>query len=151
VKGQRQKTIPTIALEGAYDLTPGGKPKLKRPLLDVQSEGGRHEISLEASSKNEARRVLLDGELEQRIGRGLTAEERESLLGQIRNAISEPIFVRGHHRTHLRVADEYRSITHTALKCAAMYDPSLVAASVTKAARALPASGMGLGSSLPSL
>jgi hypothetical protein len=84
VKGQRQKNIPTIPLQGDYDLVPGSKPKLRQPLLDVRSEEGHHQVSLEASSKSEARRVLLDGELEKRIGRGLTVEERERFLAQVR-------------------------------------------------------------------
>jgi hypothetical protein len=45
------------------------------------------------------------------------------------------VFVSGHARVHLRVADEYRSVAHTALKCAAMYDPSLVSDPVTATVR----------------
>jgi hypothetical protein len=144
-KGRRQKAVPSIPVGNGYMLTPGAKPELLEPLIEVERTEHEESFQLVVHSKREARRLVIPGgELEQRLGRKLTEEQRDEIYDSIRRMSSEgqPIG-RVTGRMSLDLQAQYRSAAHTALKGLAMYAPLLVAGEWTAAVRRFARHGTG--------
>lgn len=126
-KGERHNKIPEIRLED-YTLMPGAKPKMKEPKLDaVPMEDQSFKIHLTAKSKTEARKLLLDGELERLIGRPLTEEQRTAILEGIQSASKQEKEI-GPQAIPLEInpQKEYRSVAHILLKSLALVQPGFL-------------------------
>jgi hypothetical protein len=128
IRGERHPEIPEILGDGGLKLKRGAVLAKERSELEVsQPEVGVFKISLEASSKTEARKILLDGDLEKELGKPLSAETREKVMKAIRDSRPRPGKI---SEIKLSLAmnfqDEYRSIAHTLLKCLGMYEPTFL-------------------------
>ena len=139
-KGERHKSIPTIELEGDYDLVAGGKLKQKKPLIKEETQAdGRINTNISFHSKGEAKRWLRDSGdsgAESWLGRALTQEEEDILLSKIQQAefqSDEPQPQPASAEINLR--EQYRSAAHTILKCLVLFMPDLVTQDTTKQIR----------------
>lgn len=151
-KGKRHKSIPTVGkenypldLKGNYFLDAGAKLRLKKPLVEeeTQSDGlARSKISF--NSRGEANRWLEGSGAESLLGRPLSQEERDSLRQQIRQAKfrSEDAQPQEASAT-LDLQKQYRSAAHTILKCLGFFMPDWVCHDQTKQVRQFTRSGEG--------
>jgi HNH endonuclease len=123
-KGERHRQVPEI--ETAGELTTGkhGKPRQKQPKIikKNQPDGSSVITGFSFNSKEEAYKFLRSDEIL------LTADEQK----QIRQAISEAKIKESiieepqQFSFELDLQDQYRSASHTLLKCLGMYAPEQV-------------------------
>lgn len=137
-KGQRHAEVPTIETVEGFTIERGGKPKRKSEVNITKNEDGGFRIQANVGSKGEARKLLIKqkDEIEKEIGHELTEEEIENMHHLIRNSESVKEQVgRLEVKEEIRIQDEYRSATHTLIKCLALYDPQTAISGPLKAAR----------------
>jgi len=124
-KGERHKQIPIIGKDDPnldYYLEAGGKPKLKKTLLEKNNQDNG--IKILSPSKKQARNYLNSDELESVWGRKLSEEEQKNYLTQ---AKSEQEYIDNLEvGKTINLNHQYRSTAHTALKCFGFFLPQLV-------------------------
>lgn len=136
-KGQYHESIPTIKLEGDYELAPGAKLKQKQPLSkeEIQADGSiKYNISFH--SKGEAKPWVRDSDAELLFGKTLSQEEKDRLISKIQQAqfqSEEPQPQKAPAKINLR--EQYRSAAHTILKCLGLFMPDWVTQERTKKIR----------------
>ena len=96
----------------------GGKPRLASPTLEVMKndDGSGYTFSLQARSKAEARRLLLDGDLEEALGRPLAKKERQDILKSVAEAKAQDSHLPFNVNESLDIGHQYRSVAHTLIK-----------------------------------
>ena len=144
IRTERRPRVPEIVGKNDVKLVPGAVPMKTTPGLTVANDGERFTASIHATSKSEARRLALDGELEKELQRPLQDHEREQILAGIRIAEQAQTFGTPFEfdlETDLK--DEYRSVTHTLLKCLGMFEPEFVKDPSSEAARRFACEGKG--------
>ncbi|MCC3409738.1 MAG: hypothetical protein JGK17_30155 [Microcoleus sp. PH2017_10_PVI_O_A] len=132
-KGKRRKSIPTIELEGPYFLEAGAKLRLKEPLVEKETQtDGQIKFKISFNSRGEAKRWL-KGDAESYLGRALSQEEQDEIIRQakFRSEDAQPQKA----SANLNLQEQYRSATHTILKCLAFFIPDLVCHEQTKQVR----------------
>ncbi len=139
-KGPYHKSIPTIKLEGDYDLSPGAKQKLKKPLIEEETQAdGSIKYNISFNSKGEAKRWVRDDSdsgAKSLFNKSLSQEEQDLLISKISNAefqSDEPQPQRASAEINLR--KHYRSAAHTRLKCLGLFMPDWVNQEKTKKVR----------------
>ncbi len=137
IKDKRRKLIPNIELEGPYFLDAGGKLRLKEPLVEEETQtDGQIKSKISFNSRGEAKRWLEDGGAESLFGRTLSQEERDSVREIIRQANFRSEDAQPQKASaNLNLQEQYRSATHTILKCLAFFIPDLVCHEQTKQVR----------------
>jgi hypothetical protein len=127
IHGERQSKVPEIKGTDNLKLGPGASPKIAEPTLEVKPAEKGYAVHVVANTKGEARRLVLDGDLEAELQRPLTTEEREQLLRAIQG--SQKVRTVGASmgvEFTTDVKQEYRSAAHTLLKCLGMFEPEFV-------------------------
>jgi hypothetical protein len=134
-KGDRDKSIPTIQLEGNYFFDAGGKPKLKKPLVQEETQpDGLTNISF--NSRSEAKRWVESSDAESWLGRPLKQEEKDDLRKIIREAPHQSEYLQQQNASaNLDLQGQYRSAAHTILKCLGFFVPEWVCDDKTKQVR----------------
>lgn len=127
VHGERQRSAPDLPTESEYLLRPYGRPALDAPKVEVDPQpSGSSTVRIQADTTAEATRFVLDGRLDEALGRSLTEAGRRAIVEQIRAApaTSEPVGP-VQFNVELDVPGNYRAAVHTALKALAVYEPEL--------------------------
>lgn len=128
IKGERHYEVPTVESDTEnYVLKKFSKPEVVDPTMEIIQTDDHTRVRANVKSKGEARRLLLDGELEEKLGRKLTEEERQHILKVIGEAKIESKEVgKLSFSSELDIQAEYRSVAHMALKCLGFVDPDIV-------------------------
>ncbi|MDK2409855.1 HNH endonuclease [Aphanizomenon sp. PH219] len=136
-KGERHKSIPNIQLEGSYFLDAGGKPKLKKPLVQEETlPDGRIKSNIFFTSRTEGKRWLEGSDAESWLGRPLKEEEKEYLRKKIIEAPYQSEYLQPQDASaKLDLRSQYRSAAHTVLKCLGFFIPECVCDNQTKQIR----------------
>lgn len=133
-KGKRHQSIPIISiLEGNYLIEAGAKLRLKEPLIEKETQpNGQIKSKISFNSRGEAKRWL-KGDAESYLGRALSQEEQDEIIRQakFRSEDAQPQKA----SANLDLREQYRSATHTILKCLAFFIPDLVCHEQTKQVR----------------
>ncbi|MEK4236206.1 HNH endonuclease [Paenibacillus sp. FSL H7-0714] len=121
LKGERQKSVPTIETEGEIIIKSGAQPE-EKPSSFFSYEEGNLFYTAKAPNKP-ALRQYLNEQLSKDLGRDLKEDEIKDIKNMVRNASSEikPL-------NSVQLYDsidpflEIRSTVHTILKCMALFD-----------------------------
>jgi hypothetical protein len=139
-KGKRLKAIPPIQLEGNYFLDAGGKPKLKKPLVQKETQAdGLIRANISFNSPEEGKKWVKGSgaeSAESLFGRPLKQEEKDELLKRIREASYQSEYLQAQDASaNLDLRSQYRSAAHTVLKCLGFFLPEWVCDDQTKQVR----------------
>lgn len=144
IYGQRQRSVPEIVGANGITLAAGAQPHATQPTLEVQPVGeSQHRIQLQVRSRGEARRLLLDGQLAALLGRDLSDEERRTMLSLVSTAPRVQEQVGLQVRVAIDLHANYRSTTHTLLKCLGMFAPAIATSGELESARRFARNGQG--------
>jgi hypothetical protein len=136
-KGKRLKAIPPIQLEGNYFLDAGGKPKLKKPLVQKETQAdGLIRANISFNSPEEGKQWVKGSGAESWLGRPLKEEEKEYLRKKIIEAPYQSEYLQPQDASaKLDLRSQYRSAAHTVLKCLGFFIPEWVCDNQTKQVR----------------
>lgn len=136
-KGKRHQSIPIIRrLEGNYLIEAGAKLKLKEPLVEEETQpNGQIKLKISFNSSEQAKHWLKGPGAESRLGRALSQEEQDEIMTQA-EVLSEDAQPQK-ASANLDLQKQYRSATHTILKCLGFFIPDWVCHEQTKQVREL--------------
>jgi len=133
-KGKRHPSIPIIRLEGNYDIEAGAKLRLKKPLVEEETQpNGQIKSKISFNSRDEAKRWLKGPDAESYYGRALSQKERDEIITQAKFQSEDAQPQKASAKLDLR--EQYRSAAHTILKCLGFFMPDLVCHEQTKEVR----------------
>ncbi|MEG3937364.1 hypothetical protein QT995_04230 [Microcoleus sp. S36b_A3] len=133
-KGKRHQSIPIISrLEGNYLIEAGAKLRLKEPLIEKETQpNGQITSKISFNSRGEAKRWL-KGDAESYLGIALSQEEQDEIIRQAKSRSEDAQPQKA--SANLNLQEQYRSATHTILKCLAFFIPDLAYHEQTKQVR----------------
>lgn len=137
-KGERHKEVPKISLKGDYFLDQGGILKLKQPIIkdETQPDGTIKSHFIFSNDPEQIGKWIKEGGMASWLGRSPSVNEQKYFKKLIKQAVPIPQNAQPQpFSANLNLQEQYRSSSHTILKCLGFFLPNWVSDNLTKPVR----------------